>query len=270
MRLKKVVSITFEVLSIILLTILTQIGGVVYLLSLVWRKKWKTRFIGKPVILFLTLYLIFTFLIIPFTAPFFGREKVKNTERIKPTNFVTVLLNRNYVKPTINQLLANVDKVLAGQDNAINIRYLDANFPFYDGFPLLPHLSHNDGKKIDISLVYETPKSEITSKQKSWSGYGIFEEPTKKEHDQISFCKEKGYFQYDFPKYLTFGRINPELNFSKGGTKKLVKSFLSSSLVGKMFIEPHLKSRLGLNDSRIRYHGCKAVRHDDHIHVQVK
>ncbi len=270
MRLKKVVFITVEVFSIILLTLLTQTGGLVYLLSLVWRKKWKTRFVGKPIILFLTLYLTFTFLIIPFTAPFFGREKVKNTERIKPTNFVTVLLNRNYVKPAVNQLLAEADQVLAKQDNAINIRYLDANFPFYDGFPLFPHLSHNDGKKIDISLVYETPESGITTKQKSWSGYGVFEEPTEKEHDQISFCKEKGYFQYDFPKYLTFGRINSELQFSNRGTKILVKSFLKSSLVGKVFIEPHLKSRLGLNDSRIRYHGCRAVRHDDHIHVQVK
>ncbi|MFT5619364.1 MAG: hypothetical protein ACI85I_002607, partial [Arenicella sp.] len=39
---------------------------------------------------------------------------------------------------------------------------------------------------------------------------------------------------------------------------------------GKVFIEPHLKTRLGLeNYSKIRFHGCQAVRHDDHIHVQL-
>jgi len=39
---------------------------------------------------------------------------------------------------------------------------------------------------------------------------------------------------------------------------------------GKIFIEPHLKSRLGFaNDSKVRFHGCAAVRHDDHIHIEL-
>lgn len=36
----------------------------------------------------------------------------------------------------------------------IRISYLDANFPFKDGFPLLPHLSHDDGRKVDIAFMY--------------------------------------------------------------------------------------------------------------------
>ena len=35
-----------------------------------------------------------------------------------------------------------------------------------------------------------------------------------------------------------------------------------------IFIEPHLKNRLKIGNNRIRFHGCKAVRHDDHIHFQ--
>ena len=33
---------------------------------------------------------------------------------------------------------------------------------------------------------------------------------------------------------------------------------------------PHLKARLGLNSNKVRFHGCHAVRHDDHFHVQLK
>ena len=39
--------------------------------------------------------------------------------------------------------------------------------------------------------------------------------------------------------------------------------------IGKDFIEPHLAKRLGATTSKIRFQGCKAARHDDHIHVQL-
>lgn len=97
---------------------------------------------------------------------------------------MTVLLNRNYVKPKLNDLLSNTAKKLNGTN--ITIHYLDANFPFINKFPLLPHLSHNNGKKIDISLVYETQNGIITNKQKSVSGYGVFEAPKSNEYDQIN------------------------------------------------------------------------------------
>ena len=181
---------------------------------------------------------------------------------------MTVLLNRNYVQPKLNELLSQTEKKLNGTN--IEIHYLDVNFPFINKFPLLPHLSHNDGKKIDISLIYETNNGIITAKQKSVSGYGVFENPKPNKYNQIEKCLDKGYFQYDYPKYLTFGKINKELKFSEKGTKKLIESILKNQNLGKIFIEPHLKSRMKLHDRRIRYHGCRAVRHDDHIHIQLK
>ncbi|WP_240927935.1 hypothetical protein [Cellulophaga sp. Z1A5H] len=214
------------------------------------------------------LYLFSTLFIVPLLAPIFGREKVKNSEKIKPTNYMTVLLNRNYVNPKLNQLLNKTEKELSG--TTIEIHYLDANFPFINKFPLLPHLSHNDGKKIDLSLIYETKNGIITNKQKSISGYGLFENPSLNEYNQIEKCLNRGYFQYDYPKYLTLGKINEELIFSEKGTNILIENILKSQNLGKLFIEPHLKIRMGLKDNIIRYHGCKAVRHDDHIHIQLK
>ena len=41
--------------------------------------------------------------------------------------------------------------------------------------------------------------------------------------------------------------------------------------IKKIFIEPHLKQRLGLQkENKIRFHGCGAVRYDDHKHVQLQ
>ena len=52
-----------------------------------------------------------------------------------------------------------------------------------------------------------------------------------------------------------------------------VAAFISilckSPLTQKVFIESHLKDRMKLQYSKIRFHGCKAVRHDDHIHLQI-
>ena len=181
---------------------------------------------------------------------------------------MTILLNRNYVRPEMNHLLRQIENTL--KNTNIEIHYLDANFPFINRFPLLPHLSHNDGKKIDLSLIYENQKGEISNKQKSNSGYGVFTKPRKNEINQIEKCINSGYFQYDYPKYLTLGEINKNLKFSEKGTKRLIESLLKQKTLGKLFIEPHLKTRLRLNDDRIRYHGCRAVRHDDHIHIQLK
>ena len=265
---KKVFKAILHIIIFVILTILTQVGGIAYLLSLWLNTVLKRNFKFKPLLIFLVLYLISTVLIVPVIAPIFGREKVQHTENIRPTNYTTVLLNRNYVRPQLNKLLQATTVDLKGSN--IQINYLDANFPFINKFPLLPHLSHNDGKKLDISLVYENIDGELTNQQKSVSGYGVFENPRPNEYNQIDKCLVRGYFQYDYPKYVTFGSINNELKFSTKGTKRLIKSILKNKSLGKLFIEPHLKHRLGLRNSKIRYHGCRAVRHDDHIHIQLK
>jgi hypothetical protein len=146
---------------------------------------------------------------------------------------------------------------------------LDANFPFFDGFPLLPHLSHNAGRKIDISFIYEDKDKKISNLKPSISGYGIFEKPRKGEINQSLTCKKNGFWQYDFTKHITFSSSSKDLKFSKSATKTLLNNILLNANVSKVFIEPHLKNRIHLNNSKIRFHGCSAVRHDDHIHFQI-
>jgi len=218
----------------------------------------------------MVLYLFTTFLIVPNVAPFFGREKIKENDLIQAHSLFYKLANRNYVRPELNKAIGKIAIEFEKQNSGIKLAYLDANFPFIDKFPLLPHLSHNDGKKIDVSLIYETTDGKMTNNKPSVSGYGAFESPASKEYNQITICKSKGNWLYDFPKYLTLGKINNDIVFSNKGTRELVNLIVQQNEIGKLFIEPHLKTRMNLTNEKVRFHGCKAVRHDDHIHFQLK
>ncbi len=255
-----------HLIIILFLTVLTQVGGLVYLISVLVIKNNRK----KSILFFGLLYLITTFVIAPNVAPLFGREKVKENKLIKANTFFTKLTNRNYVRPQLNTVLQKTAIDLDKKYKGIQLVYLDANFPFYNGFPLLPHLSHNDGKKIDLSLIYKDINGKTTNKKPSISGYGVYESPTNKEYNQIDICKNKGYWQYDFPKYMTFGSVNKSITFDLQATKTILLEILKQPEIGKIFIEPHLKIRMNLTHNKIRYHGCKAVRHDDHIHIQLK
>lgn len=252
------------------MTVFTQIGGIVYIIAVISIKKRSKNRQWKRFGIFAGLYLITTFMIVPNVAPIFGREKIKETAFLKAHSVFYKLANRNYVRLELNQSLNQIATEFETENNGIQMIYLDANFPFIDGFPLLPHLSHNDGKKVDVSFIYEDPNGNLTNKKPSISGYGVYEKPTEKENDQNMVCKQRGNWQYDFPKYLTLGKINQEIEFSEIGTRELANLILKQNSVGKLFIEPHLKSRLNLTNDKVRFHGCQAVRHDDHIHFQLK
>ncbi len=255
----------FGIIFFAVLTVTTQIGGVAFLLARLLSKI--SVFRSKGILLFLFSYTFLSFGVVPLVAPLFGRVQVVNNDKVKPTSYLTVLLNRNYVRPELNDLLSSVALNLPDR---IELRYLDANFPFIDGFPLLPHLSHNDGKKIDLSFIYTGADGKLSNKKPSRSGYGVFEHPSSEEFDQTETCLSQGYWQYDYPKYLTFGVPNDDLIYSNEGTKVLLTAILQEKVTGKVFIERHLRDRMGMKDNRLRFQGCRAVRHDDHIHIQLK
>ncbi len=260
MRLLKLIG---HIAIILILTIITQIGGIIWLLTIIISNKIKK---GKRIV-FPLLYLLFNLVIIPPIATHFGREKLPWFDKhLKPRNWFYPLAFRNYVNSNLKSELENSAHVLSS--SGIAITYLDANFPFIDGFPLLPHLSHNDGKKIDLSFMYLDHNGISTSKKPSISGYGVYAN-TDKNYSSKS-CIDKGYWQYDFTKYFTLGTIH-NLKLDKPKTALIIKQLLSAPSTQKLFIEPHLKQSLGLgHESKIRFHGCKAVRHDDHIHYQIK
>lgn len=276
MRLLKV---SLTLMLFFLLTILTQVGGLVYLFSILTYKltdKWTTNNLLKATYQFasfLTLYCLATFLIVPVIAKPFGRVPLPLTEtnHLQPLNILTCFLNRNYVRPELKQTAFQVANQMNDKFPGTTTNYLDANFPFLDKFPLMPHLSHNDGKKLDLSFCYRNTKTgEATNECPSFIGYGICEEPRLDEKNMASLCADKGYWQYSFLTKVISQDSKQDFTFDSDKTRALVNFYASKSNIGKIFIEPHLKARLNLTSDKIKFHGCQAVRHDDHIHVQLK
>ncbi len=266
----KYIRFFLKLFIIIALTIITQIGGVIYFFVelIPLRRFRKYRWI--KIILFSVLYLAATYIAVPKLAPKYGgREAIYDTPYLKPHSFITKLLNRNYVTHELNQTLKIAGVALHHKYEGIYLAYLDANFPFIDRFPLLPHHSHNDGKKVDLAFVYTTPNGQYTNKKPSISGYGAFEEPKAREQNQTAICKDNGHWRYNYTQFASLGTIYPDLLFSKDATKFLLQELTKRKEVQKIFIEPHLKYRLGIKSSKVRFQGCNAVRHDDHIHLQI-
>lgn len=222
---------------------------------------------------FLVLYSLATFLIVPVLARQFNRTPLPLTREgsLQPLHFVTCFLNRHYVRPELKQGAEEVARQMDKKFPGTVINYLDGSFPFGNHFPLLPHLSHHDGKKLDIAFCYvDSRTGKQTNEAPSIIGYGICEEPGPGEVNTAALCEREGYWQYSILQKIVPQGNKEDFVFDDIRTKALINLFAARPAIGKLFIEPHLKERLGLTSPKVRFHGCQAVRHDDHVHVQVK
>ena len=263
------------------LTTITQVGGLIYLLYQPLSQKIKHKIKNKPKQrlirfgAFSILYLLISWTIVPIVAKQFNRVPLPmfatKDEPIQPRHYFFPLANRNYVKPALKETIIKTAKALNKKYPNAKVLYLDGCLPFFDGMPLLPHLSHSDGKKLDIAFVYKHKKTkEFVNKTPTWIGYGSCEVAKENEENRPAFCKKQGYFQYSFLKTFTPITGKSSLEFDNEVNSWLVGYLAKQSSIGKIFIEPHLKTRFGLsNVNKIRFHGCQAVRHDDHIHIQL-
>jgi hypothetical protein len=264
-----------------ILTALTQVGGVIYFLyvpfSLFVKSEkysfWKSilmRSVG-----FSFIYVLICLLIIPPLAkkngrvplPFFSTKETP----VKSGSLLMSLMNRNYVKPLLQDAFFKTAKDVQKKYSSVELIYLDANFPFFDGFPLIPHLSHDDGEKLDIAFLYKNKKTEqLYDKTFSITGYGVCEEPRKGEKNQPKDCEKQGNWPYNFLEKITFAKVKEGMEFDEIANRFLLQKIMENKEVKKVFIEPHLQKRLKLGKyKKIKFHGCHAVRHDDHIHFQL-
>ena len=266
-------------ISFVFLTVVTQIGGLVFLVCLpictYLRSKIKNKILGvlSQIFVALLFYIVCTLCIVPPLARLGGRVPLPIYGTVlQPRNIGFCLLNRHYVKPQLKTLAIKVAQQLQQQYPGTVLLYLDAGFPFVDGFPLIPHLSHNDGKKLDLAFFY---RSQLTQKASnttpSFIGYGICEEPLPTEQDYAAQCAQKGYWQYSWLQKVISQSNKKLFVVDEPRTKTMIQVFSEQTLIEKLFLEPHLKKRWQLDTyPKIRLHGCRAVRHDDHLHVQIK
>lgn len=253
-----------------LLTLLTQIGGLVWICVFLTFKLRKSKFSGlKKLLTFGIIYLLVSIFIVPLVAAQLGRVPlpILKSNKLSPQTYLTCLANRHYVTPKLKKELFVLADDIRKAEPHLRLVYLDACFPFIDGFPLLPHLSHKDGRKVDLSFYY-SKAGRVGNLKPSNTGYGSYEGPLKNETDQTRICKSQNYWQYDFSKYLTFGSRD-DLVFDPQNTRRLIQSMTKRKATQKVLLEPHLKKRLNLSSDKIRFQGCHSVRHDDHIHLQI-
>ncbi|SDL34964.1 hypothetical protein SAMN05421823_105269 [Catalinimonas alkaloidigena] len=265
----------FFLFVVLLLTLLTQVGGVFLLMCwplLRWVKQRLAR--GQrlaQVSLFLAFYLLSTFTWLPWLAAAFGRVPLPvHTSALRPLSLLTCVLNRHYVHPALRTEMETVAAQFAQQHPGSVVSYLDAGFPFLSGFPLLPHLSHDDGRKLDLAFFYQdaagTPVNGIALTPLAYGGY---EQPRPGEIHTAARCRAQGYWQYGL-----LGSLFPQthsLQFDESRTEALIRLLAQQPQTEKIFLEPHLVTRLQLEQiSALRFHGCRAVRHDDHIHWQIR
>lgn len=283
MKVKRIKTFSFRLflrmVIFAVLTILTQIGGLVYLLSLATYRyiEAKTDTLlakaGMKLLSFVLLYVVFTLAVVPPLAVSFGRVPLpwKETSHLRPLNVLTCMLNRHYVKEDLKLVTERVAEQMNHRFPGTVVNYLDANFPFIDKFPLFPHLSHNDGKKLDLAFLYMHRATGIPVHDAPSSiGYGVCELPNGNEVNIARICADKGYWQYSITARLFPQGDMERYAFDEQRTKALVNLLVKEEVVGKLFIEPHLVERMDLQSIKVKFHGCHAVRHDDHIHIQLK
>lgn len=262
--------VIFHGFMIALLTLTSQVGGLIWFgVFLSWLLvRYKTPFVFK-VLSFIATYLIIVAYIIPPLAELNGKVPMPfgTQGKLVPHNKLYPLLNRNYVTPqTLKILERTANKIYEANPN-LKLVYLDSSFPFGKEMPLPPHFSHSNGRKVDLAFAY-TRNGKIANTGSCTTGYGNFVEPRPGEIDQVEICKSKGHYLYDASKYAGFGKRH-DLEFDEVNTKLIIEKLLENPETSRIYVEAHLKARLGIKSEKVRSTGCWAVRHDDHIHFQI-
>lgn len=275
----KVLNILGIILLFAILTILSQVGGIILLLWLLsfsfFKKKiensWAKR--ATNVLGFMAFYMIFNLLIIPFLAGMGGKTRLPMSKsgNLVPVTYWTAIFMRNYITVEGSENTTKLSEVFAKRYPGLKVKYMDCNYPFRINIPgksnvpilegLAPHLSHN-GDKVDIAFVYNDETGAPSNLTPTAIGYGSSVDPLPNESCTPCYC-EKSNWQYSL-----FYKISPKSKFQLNipSSAYLVKIFKAKGK-RKFFIEKHLQQRLKLTGN-FPFQGCESVRHDDHFHVE--
>jgi hypothetical protein len=224
--------------------------------------------------LFAVLYAAATMFLVPAWAKLGGRVPLPcHAETDRPFaagHPLYCVLNRHYVEPRVVTLLTELSRHIERAHPGTTTLYLDGNFPFLNGFPLLPHLSHKDGRKLDLAFFYQTPAGTyLPGRLRSPIGYWAFEQPQPGDH---SPCVGSPWLTLRWDMNALQG-LYPNLPLEPQRTRAALQWLVTDGerfALERVFIEPYLAARLGVSSPRLGFQGCRAARHDDHVHIQIR
>jgi hypothetical protein len=275
----KVINILGIILLFVILTALSQVGGLILLLWLLlyhfFKKRFKNAWVRRGVHVggFVVFYLFLMFVIIPPLARIQDRVPLPMSKSgaLVPVTYWTAIFGRNYIKSEGRAKLENIAEAYVKKHPDLKVKYMDCNYPFRINIPgtknvwilegLLPHITH-DGTKADIALVYNDKSGQSSNLTPTAFGYGSSVDPLPTETCTPCACEHSGYWQYSFM-YRNLPRTEYPLNIKVSAD--LIRIF-DRHLTDKIFLEKHLQQRFNLHGNYAQA-GCHSVRHDDHFHV---
>lgn len=264
-------------LILVVLTLATQVGGLAYLAGLATvgavpaactgHRWWRRATLAGVT---LTAYGALTLFVIPPIALEFGRFRLPCSEATTPglaASQLTCALNRGYVDQTLYDVVTALGEEMARRFPGSRVTALDASFPFFDELPMPPHYSHRRGKDIDLAFFYRLRATgkQVPHSSPSPIGYFHFEPPRPGERAPCSGRSS--------PRRWDFAWMQPESpawTLDEERTAAMVSWLNAHPAVQRLFLEPHLVDRLGLEGVKLRFIGCRAARHDDHLHLRVR
>jgi hypothetical protein len=267
-------------LAFFVLTLATQVGGLI--LVVIWLigrfafpqslQGWRRTSLMAA--LFVGLYAAASAFVVPHWAALAGRVplpcRAEADLKFEAAHPLYCALNRHYVDARLVSLLTNLSRAIDRAYPGTPTLFLDANLPFLDGFPLLPHLSHSDGRKLDIAFYYATPSGAyLPGGLRSPIGYWAFEQP---DASDPSPCRGGSWLSLRWD-MKALQLLYPDRPLEPERTRAALRWLVTEGQqfgVERIFVEPYLAARLGVSSPLLGFQGCRAARHDDHIHIQIK
>jgi len=269
----------FYILVLLVLTALSQVGGAVLVFStlVVWsifpsgRLGWFKGFFTH-LIAFSLVYGAIAALLVPPVARIYGRVPLpcvaNETATYGALNPLTCVLNRNYAVPEVAAALTRMAEHMSNVHENSVVGYLDAGFPFFEHFPLLPHITHRTGRDLDLAYFYTDEEGRyLPGKARSPIGYWGFVQPLAGARQSCADAQKGLSLRWN----MTW--LQPLLKpyrLDEARTGELLRWLVQEGGehgVKGVIIEPHVSEQLGVHSQLIRFQGCRAARHDDHIHV---
>jgi hypothetical protein len=259
----------------VVLTLLTQVGGV--LLWPAWGAVWSaTEGMSRGRAwarcgLMLAVYLLGTQALLPLIAARTGRVRLPAFATadtpLGPLVLATVLLNRGYVRPHTRDAVLSGARAAAAHEPGLVVRYLDAGFPF-PWPPLLPHLSHGDGQRVDLSLHWSRDGQPVGGARSPIGYLGYAEEGGERPE-----CAGVQQVVAGVPVDLRWDvawlqPLLPARDLDVGRTRAMLRGMAGQPHVCSVLLEPTLHSLLAA--PKLAANGCGVARHDDHVHVTTR
>lgn len=182
---------------------------------------------------------------------------------LEPTRSYYCRENRHYVTPAVRDALVATANAMRGRFPNEVVRFMDASGPGGTK-PFPPHLSHGDGRQIDLALYYTDRQGRPLDSFPATDAYGGYwpAEPPRPGEQRACPQGRPGKAEKPDPP------SNRPWRLDESRTATLVRILIADPRVRRVFIEPHLERRFGLwGHPKLRFAGCEAARHDDHIHV---